>query len=47
MNMTLSIPIRYMHTNHSMIHTDDVEACIRLVCELAKDMSGEIFESIL
>ncbi len=47
LNMTLSIPIRYMHTNHSMIHTDDVEACIRLVCELVKDMSGEIFERLL
>ncbi len=46
-NMTLSIPIRYMHTNHSMIHTEDVEACIRLICELVKDMNGEIFEKIL
>ena len=47
LNMTLSIPIRYMHTNHSMIHTDDVEACIRLVCEIAKDMDAEVFESLL
>ena len=47
LNMTLSIPIRYMHTNHSMIHMEDVEACIRLVCELVKDMSGERFEKIL
>lgn len=47
LNMTLSIPIRYMHTNHSMIHTDDVEACIRLVCEIAKDMDTEVFESLL
>lgn len=46
-NMTLSIPIRYMHTNHSMIHTKDVEACIRLVCELTKDMSEEVLEKIL
>lgn len=46
-NMTLSIPIRYMHTNHSMIHTDDVEACIRLVCELAKDIDTKVFESLL
>ncbi len=46
-NMTLSIPIRYMHTNHSMIHTDDVEACIRLICELAKDMSEEVFKKLL
>ncbi len=47
LNMTLSIPIRYMHTNHSMIHTEDVESCIRLVCELVKDMSAEVFEGLL
>ncbi len=46
-NMTLSIPIRYMHTNHSMIHTGDVEACIRLICALAKDMDTEVFENLL
>lgn len=46
-NMTLSIPIRYMHTNHSMIHTKDVEECICLVCELVKDMSQEVLEKIL
>lgn len=46
-NMTLSIPIRYMHTNHSMIHTEDVQACIRLVCELAKDMDAEVFGRLL
>jgi len=44
LNMTLSIPIRYMHTNHSMIHTEDVEACICLICELVKDINREIFE---
>lgn len=46
-NMTLSIPIRYMHTNHSMVHTEDVEACICLICEMVKDMDGETFEKIL
>ena len=46
LNMTLSIPIRYMHTNHSIIHEDDVEACIRLLCELVKDMDDEIFKQI-
>lgn len=45
-NMTLSIPIRYMHTNHSMIHEDDVEACIRLICELVKDMGDGTFRDI-
>lgn len=46
-NMTLSIPIRYMHTNHSIIHADDVGACIRLICELAKDMNEKVYGEIL
>lgn len=45
-NMTLSIPIRYMHTNHSMIHRKDVEACICLICELVKDMSGAVYQQL-
>lgn len=46
-NMTLSVPIRYMHTNHSIIHTDDVEACIRLICELVKDINENTCREIL
>lgn len=46
-NMTLSIPIRYMHTNHSIIHVDDVEACITLICELVKDMNEKVYKGIL
>lgn len=46
LNMTLSVPIRYMHTNHSVIHTDDVEACICLICELVKDISEKVYREI-
>lgn len=46
-NMTLSIPIRYMHTNHSIIHVDDVEACICLICELIKEINEEVYRNIL
>ncbi len=45
-NMTLSIPIRYMHTNHSIIHLDDVEACIDLLVELFKAMNQKTFNQI-
>lgn len=47
LNMTLSIPIRYMHTNHSIIHADDVEGCICLICELVKDINENIYREIL
>ena len=45
-NMTLSIPIRYMHTNHSIIHVDDVDACIDLLSELFMSMNQETFNYI-
>ncbi len=46
LSMTLSIPIRYMHTNHSIIHKKDVEACIRLICGLAREMDEKVYEKI-
>ena len=46
-NMTLSIPIRYMHTNHSIVHEDDVENCIELLWALVKDLNIEKYESLL
>lgn len=46
-NMTLSIPIRYMHTNHSIIHADDVEACITLICALIREIDQNAYEQIL
>lgn len=30
-NMSLSIPVRYMHTNHTLANTEDVDNCIKLV----------------
>lgn len=46
-NMTLSIPIRYMHTNHSIIHKDDVENYIELLCALVKDLNLEKYENLM
>ena len=46
-NMTLSIPIRYMHTNSSIISIKDVESCIALLEAIAMDMNKETFEKLL
>lgn len=36
--MTLSIPIRYMHTNSALVHLKDVQACVDLlVCFLKEE----------
>ena len=45
-NMTLSIPIRYMHTNQSIIHKQDVEACVDLLSYLLCTMDQRIFDKI-
>lgn len=45
-NMTLSIPIRYMHTNSSMISLSDVENCINLLTKLVEDIDDEVFDQV-
>ena len=46
-NMTLSIPIRYMHTNQSIIHEDDVEACVDLLTKIIEEMDDETYETLI
>lgn len=46
-NMTLSIPIRYMHTNQSVINKKDVEACVDLLTYIITEMNAETFEAIV
>ena len=45
-NMTLSIPIRYMHTNSSMISMEDVENCIILLTKLVEEINDEVFDQV-
>ncbi|MGB4984182.1 MAG: M42 family metallopeptidase [Erysipelotrichaceae bacterium] len=40
-SLTLSIPIRYMHTAHSMINVLDVQACIDLLKDIILDLNDE------
>lgn len=47
MAMTLSIPIRYMHTMQSVISKKDVEACADLMTEMTLGMTPEIYEKLL
>ena len=47
LNMTLSIPIRYMHTNSSIINLRDVEGCIDLITKLILDLDLAKFNELL
>ncbi|MFL8952408.1 M42 family metallopeptidase [Helcococcus kunzii] len=46
-NLSLSIPIRYMHTNHSIVHKSDIEECIKLVELIIKNTNRESFNKIV
>lgn len=45
-NMSLSIPVRYMHTNHTLANTDDVDNCLRLVKIIIENLDEKEFEKI-
>lgn len=46
LNMTLSIPIRYMHSCYSIIHSRDVQACIDLIQCVLNDLTIEKLEEL-
>lgn len=47
LNMTISIPIRYMHSCYSIIHIDDVKACIKLLKCVLKDLTYDKLKELL
>lgn len=46
-NMSLGIPARYMHSNHSVVHTADLQACIDLCVCIIKEFKVNTLEEIL
>lgn len=46
-SITLSIPMRYMHTHQGVVHKNDVEATYKLVHALVHDLTPEKYERIL
>lgn len=45
-NMSLSIPVRYMHTNHTLANTNDVDNCISLVKKIIESLDEKEFAKI-
>ncbi len=45
-NMTLSIPSRYMHSHRTIIYEDDLDATVQLLTEFVKTLDEEVFEEI-
>lgn len=46
-NMSLGIPARYMHSNHSVVHKEDLQACIDLCSLIIKEFKPNTLEEIL
>ncbi len=47
LGLSICIPTRYLHSHTSIIHTDDFENCVELVCEFLKSFNQEIFNKII
>lgn len=44
MNLTLSIPSRYMHSHRTIIHADDYEATVRLLTTFIEELNADVFK---
>lgn len=45
-NMSLSIPVRYMHTNHTLANAKDVDNCLKLLKIIIETLDGKELEKI-
>lgn len=46
-NMTLSVPTRYMHSAYSVVNKNDIEACIKLVKVISEELTEQVFNEII
>ncbi len=46
-NMTLSIPSRYMHSHRTMIHMDDYQATVDVLTHFIEELDESVFDSII
>lgn len=47
MNLTLSIPSRYMHSHRTIIHEDDYQATVDLITRFIERLDNELFEQMI
>ena len=44
--MTLSIPSRYMHSSHTIVCEDDIDATVKVLTEFCKRITPAMLEEI-
>lgn len=47
MNLTVSIPTRYMHSHYTMIHLDDFEATVDMLVAFLKEFDEDMYMSMV
>lgn len=47
MNLTLSIPSRYMHSHRTMIHEDDLQATVDLLTHFIEELDATMFQEMI
>lgn len=47
MNITVSIPSRYMHTHYTIIHQDDYEAAVQLLTSFLTQLDESLYQKML
>ena len=47
MNMTISIPSRYMHSHRTIIHQDDFDAVVKLLTCFIEKLDEELMKTMI
>lgn len=47
MNITLSIPSRYMHSHHTIINCDDFDATVQLLVEFIRALNQDLYVAMV
>jgi putative aminopeptidase FrvX len=46
-NMTLSLPSRYMHSHHTIIHQDDYDATVKLITAFIRKLDRQLIDKMI
>ncbi len=47
MNLTISIPTRYMHSHYTMVHMDDFEATVEMLVSFLREFNEDMYIAML
>ncbi|MCE3315412.1 peptidase M28, partial [Staphylococcus aureus] len=45
--ITIGVALRYMHSNVSVMHTDDYENSVQLITEIVRSLNDDSYQSLM